>query len=72
MKRCLLLAVALTVLSPPSITLACNCQATREQRWLAYKAYKERIALERERLLAKQQRQIDARPKQVSKDSGRQ
>jgi hypothetical protein len=54
MKRWLLLAVMVAVITP-STTFACNCRATRAQRFLAYKAYKEKMALERQRLLSEQQ-----------------
>jgi hypothetical protein len=74
MKRCLLIALAVAALSLPSVTAACNCQATRAQRWLAYKAYKEKIALERERLLAEQQqqrpREMKARREELDKSRG--
>jgi hypothetical protein len=73
MKRYLPLALALAVLSLPSIASACNCQATRAQRWLAYKAYKENVATKHERLLAEQQREnqqkINAPRKAVRKGS---
>jgi hypothetical protein len=68
MQRYLLLAVAIAALSAPPVTAACNCQATRAQRWLAYKAYKDKIALERERLLAEQQQQRPREMKARRKD----
>jgi hypothetical protein len=75
MKRCLFIAVTIAILSAPSIATACNCQATRAQRYLAYKAYKEKMALERQRLLSDQQqggqRRIEARREQARKGSGK-
>jgi hypothetical protein len=56
MNRWLLVALMVALLMP-SATLACNCRATRAQRFLAYKAYKEKMALERQRLLIEQKRE---------------
>jgi hypothetical protein len=43
-------------------TFACNCRATRAQRWLEYKAYKEKMAKEHNRSLTKQYRERREKP----------
>jgi hypothetical protein len=62
MIRFLLLAVAIAPMALLPSTFACNCRATRAQRWLEYKAYKEKMAKEHNRSLAKQYRERREKP----------